>query len=210
MKSSLHLPKAYLLLIILVILFLGAWQLQWDFVNLVDSMKQRPVMSAVIYVFALISSVVFLPLSSLPLLPLAASVWGIVIGGTLSALGWWLGALLAFLLTRCIGRPILQYFISLHKLDQWEKRIPTDVTFLGIVLIRMIFPVEIPSFALGLFKNLSFKIYALASLIGILPFAYVMVAMGGAVATGQWFLLLLLMSFVALSIFLLHHIWTRE
>ena len=74
----------------------------------------------------------------------------------------------------------------------------------------MIFPVDIPSFALGLLKHLSFRTYALASFIGIVPFAYMMVAMGGAVATGEWLLLLLLMSFVAVSVFLLHHFWSKR
>ena len=128
-------------------------------------------------------------------------------GGTLSALGWWIGSLLAFLLVRHVGRPVLQWFVSLEKLDALEKRIPRDVTFLGIVFIRMIFPVDVPSFALGLLKNLSFKSYAIASLIGIVPFAYFMVAMGGAVATGQWLQFLLLLVFVSMSIFFLQRMW---
>jgi len=195
---------------ILLLLIASGAAVQWDFTALVESVKQRPIASAVVYVFALAASIVLMPLSSLMLLPFAASVWGVFIGGTLSALGWWIGALLAFSLVRHLGRPALQWIISLEKLDEWEKKIPHNITFLGIVLIRMIFPVDLPSFALGLLKNLSFKTYALASLIGIIPFAYVMVAMGGAMATGEWLLFAVLMSIVTVSVFLLYRFWRRR
>jgi uncharacterized membrane protein YdjX (TVP38/TMEM64 family) len=200
----------YFLLALLFVMILGAVKYEWNFALLVQTAKVNPYEAAYFYVASLAASIVLLPLSSLILLPFAAETWGIFIGGTLSALGWWLGSLFAFVLARHIGRPLLRWFVSLEQLDQWEEILPRDVTFLSIVLIRMIAPVDIPSFALGLLKHLPFTTYAFASLIGIVPFAYFMVAMGGAVATGQWLLFFLLMSFVATNVFILHRVWKNN
>jgi copper chaperone CopZ len=63
---------------------------------------------------------------------------------------------------------------------------PGDIGFGGIVVLRMIFPVDIVSFALGLLKELRFSSYAIASLIGILPFAFAWSYAGGELGAGRF------------------------
>ena len=111
------------------------------------------------YVTLLAASVVLMPFSSLPLLPLATSVFGVALTALLSALGWWLGCLVAFQLARR-GRHLLERFTSLQAIDRLEARVPADVGFGAIVLLRMVLPVDLVSFALGLLKQLPFSRYA--------------------------------------------------
>lgn len=157
-----------------------------DKIRLIEPwVEQHEVLGAVIYVLAGMASVVLLPLSSLPLLPLAVSVWGVWMAGALSAAGWWLGALVAFWMAR-VARSSLDRFVSLAALDKFERSIPPDLGFAGIVVLRLLLPVDVTSFALGLLRDLRFTTYAVASLIGILPFAFVWAYAGGKLASGQY------------------------
>jgi uncharacterized membrane protein YdjX (TVP38/TMEM64 family) len=153
--------------------------------------RQGP-LAVVVYVAISALGVVLLPLSSIPLLPIAAAAWGVGLGGLLSILGWWIGAMGAFLIGRYLGRPFICRFIPEDKLARWEHRIPKHAGFFAIVLMRLVFPVEIPSYLLGLTKAVGLKTYAVASLLGMSPFAFVLLAMGGAVAEGEWIRLSLL------------------
>lgn len=139
---------------------------------------QHPVLGAGIYVVLVTASVVLLPFSSLPLLPLATQIYGLVLTALLGTAGWWAGCLIAFQIAR-LGRSYLERFTSLGAIDRLEGQVPDDVGFGGIVVLRMILPVDVVSFALGLLKRLRLQTYAVASLVGILPFAFVWSYAGG-------------------------------
>jgi uncharacterized membrane protein YdjX (TVP38/TMEM64 family) len=74
----------------------------------------------------------------------------------------------------------------METVDRLEERIPRDIGFGGIVVLRMILPVDIVSFALGLFRHLQFRTYAVASLVGIVPFAFVWSFAGGELGAGRF------------------------
>ncbi len=149
-------------------------------------LAERGLVAAALYVLVMILSIVLLPFSSLPLLPVAAAAWGVPIAGSLSVLGWWIGALVAFVISRRFGRPVLRRLFGDKRLQNWESRVPEHASFVSIILMRMVLPVEIPSYILGLTEAVRFRPYALASLIGMAPFAYVLLAMGGALADEEW------------------------
>jgi len=113
----------------------------------------------------------FTPLSSTPLIPLAVVLWGRWLTGVLTVIGWWLGALIAFGLARKFGKVWLRKIISWDRLVQVESLIPRQNLFLNIVLLRLALPVDVLSFALGLFSPVSFLVYATASLVAIILFA---------------------------------------
>lgn len=98
--------------------------------------------------------------------------------------------LVAFQIAR-LGRRYLERTTSLDAIDRLEGKIPRDISFGGIVVLRMILPVDVVSFALGLTKKLSFRLYASASLVGIVPFAVAWSFAGGELGRGR------LMSFAA-------------
>jgi len=125
------------------------------------------------YVLLTIISVVVAPVSTLPLIPLASSMWGWMIAGALSIVGWTLGAQFAFLLARHFGKPLVSKIVSLEKLNHLEDRIPKKHLFWTIVLLRMTVPVDVLSYALGLFSRMKSAPYFFATLIGVAPFAFV-------------------------------------
>jgi uncharacterized membrane protein YdjX (TVP38/TMEM64 family) len=142
--------------------------------------------AAAIYVVITASGIVVLPFSSLPLIPIAAAAWGVVLGGTLSIVGWWVGAMIAFIVARRFGRPAIARFAGEENIVYWERRIPKHAGFFTVFLMRLLLPVEIPSYVLGLLPVISVRTYAWASLLGMAPFGYVLFAMGGALADGAW------------------------
>ena len=214
MKASLKTPctpafwiKAAMLGAV-VVLAVIAWQYRGELQNFERFVEEHGALGAVVYVVAGAVSVVLLPLSSLPLVPLASRIWGVWIAGALSAAGWWLGALIAFWVAR-LARSCLESFVSLAALDRIERSIPPDIGFPGIVVLRMLLPVDVTSFALGMLRNLSFKTYALASLIGILPFAFVWSYAGGKLASGQYLLFAAIAAVLVAAAFFGRRFWMR-
>lgn len=170
---------------LIALVLVVAWRHRDELRQIEPWIEQHSVVGALVYVLAGAASVVLLPLSSLPLVPLAARLWGVWVAGALSAAGWWLGALLAFWIAR-LARPSLERFVSLSALDRLERSLPPDVGFAAIVVLRIILPVDVTSFALGLLRELRFITYATASLVGIIPFAFVWSYAGSRLGRGDY------------------------
>lgn len=173
------------IVVLALIAALGLLEYRWDSSSLEAWIAAHRLWGAAIYVIVLAGSIVLLPLSSLPLLPFAVHLYGVPVTGLLSALGWWIGALIAFQVAR-LGRRHLERFASLELIDRIEVAIPPNLGFVGIVVLRMVFPVDLVSFALGLLKQLSFVKYASASMIGIVPFSFAWSYAGGELMAGRW------------------------
>lgn len=192
-------------ILILSIIILGIWEYWWDLTAIEKNIQSHPFLGSAIYVTLLATSVVILPFSSLPFLPFAANTFGIWMAGVLSIAGWWIGCLIAFQIAR-MGRPLIERFVSLKTVDALEKKIPPDIGFIGIVILRMTFPVDVISFALGLFKHLSFSMYALASLIGIIPFAFVWSYAGGEIRRGEFLVAAIALMMMAIAVYLIRSV----
>lgn len=198
--------KIIIALVAVAVVALAIWQWEWDASGLEGWIKEHPVLGAGIYVVLLAASVVLLPLSSMPLLPLATRCFGVGLTALLSAAGWWAGCLIAFQIAR-LGRRYLERFTSLEAVDRLEGKVPEDVGFGGIVVLRMILPVDVVSFALGLLKRLRFRTYAVASLVGILPFSFVWSYAGGELGTGQFLSFALVVVGMATVVLVVRHLW---
>ena len=185
---------------------LGVWQWEWDMSWLETWIGQHPVLGAGIYVVLVAASVVLLPFSSLPQLPLATQSYGVVTTALLSAAGWWTGCLIAFQIAR-LGRRYLERITSMGAIDRIEDKVPDDIGFGGIVVLRMILPVDVVSFALGLLKRLRFRTYAVASLVGILPFAFVISYAGGQLGAGRFLSFALVVLGMAALVLVIRHLW---
>jgi len=167
------------------------------------------VLGAGIYFVLVAASVVLLPFSSLPLLPLATRSYGVVLTALLSAAGWWVGCLIAFQIAR-FGRRYLERITSMEAVDRIEEKIPEDVGFGGIVVLRMILPVDVVSFALGLLKRLRFRTYAAASLVGILPFAFVMSYAGGQLGASRFLSFALVVAGMVAVVLVVRRLWNEH
>lgn len=135
---------------------------------------------ALVFVAVLFAATVIAPLTTLPLVPLMAPVLGPFLTALLSIIGWTLGAIVAFLIARHAGRPILSKFISLATLGKYEEYIPPHARFVTIFVLRMLVPVDVLSYALGLFSNVPLMEYTLATLFGVSWFAFAFSYLGDA------------------------------
>lgn len=73
---------------------------------------------------------------------------------------------------------MVRKFISGKNLKTIENYVPKENIFWGIVFLRMLIPIDILSYALGLFSKISLKRYTLATFIGMVPMAFVLAYVG--------------------------------
>lgn len=118
-------------------------------------------------------AVVVAPISTFPLLPVAVALWGSFWAAVYSILGWTIGSMIAFYLARRFGRPLIIRFSSIQKIEQFSRRLPEKNLFLSVIILRILIPVDILSYALGLLTAMPFWSYTLATLIGVSPFAFI-------------------------------------
>lgn len=125
-----------------------------------------------LYILVTVFAIVAAPISTFPLLPLAVSLWGSFIAAILSIIGWTIGAAIAFWLARRFGKPLIGKIMPLEKIRKIEKFIPKNNIFISIILLRMTLPVDVLSYALGLFSSVPLPTYLFATVIGVSPFAF--------------------------------------
>lgn len=126
-------------------------------------------------------AVIISPISTFPLLPIASMAWGWIIAGTLSIIGWTIGAQIAFFIARYMGKHFIQQIISIEKLSSFEKHIPKNNLFWTVVFLRIIIPVDVLSYALGLFSSMKPWPYFWSTFIGITPLAFIFAYLGESI-----------------------------
>jgi uncharacterized membrane protein YdjX (TVP38/TMEM64 family) len=130
-------------------------------------------LSISIFIFLMFISTVFAPLTVLPFVPFVAILLGSFNTAIYSMVGWTLGSVVSFLIARNLGKPVLFKFVSKKDIIKYHKYIPEDVNFWWIVFLRMVIPVDILSYVVGLLTNMSLWKYTLATIIGITPFSFI-------------------------------------
>lgn len=178
-------------IIIFVALFALSLTLPDSFVNSgITSLKDQGVIAGLSIVgLILFATTVVAPLNSLALIPIASGLYGWLLTAFVATFSWFVAAIVAFVIARYLGRPALRALGFKASLDKIEKKIPEHVSFWSIVFLRIMFPVDVLSYALGLFSNVSLPVYASATLIGITPFAFIFSIMGDAFFTKNYELL---------------------
>lgn len=164
-------------ILILIVFVLVSYLLQTN-MNFIEENLDLGVFGVFLYVFITAFATVVAPISAIPLLPVAVFLWGWFYAGILSVIGWTIGSIIAFMVARKFGVKIVQKFVSLEKISYYENFIPKKDLFLGIVLIRIFLPVDLLSYLLGIFSKVSLKTYALATFIGVIPFAFILSYVG--------------------------------
>lgn len=158
-----------------------------------------------IYVLVSMVTIVLAPVATIPLIPIAASLWGGFITGLLNIFSWLVGSMIAFGIARIVGVRFVRKVVSLHRLEKIERMIPEKGMFGAIVFLRMVIPVDLLSYALGLFSQVRAGLYFWATLIGIIPFAFILAYAGRIPFTYQLIaiLVLVLLALPGLAIYLL-------
>ncbi len=125
------------------------------------------------YVGITAAAVIAAPLSTFPLVPIAAMMWGSFIGALLSALGWFIGSIVVYGIG-IVARPFLvrqsALFRSAEKLGAVITKRNDPLT---LIFLRMVLPVDVVSYAFALCSPMPFTRYCWTTAIGILPFAFI-------------------------------------
>ena len=145
-------------------------------------------------------SIVFAPVTTIFLIPVAADIFGPLLTALLSVLGWTVGSVIAFGIARRFGRPVLEKIVEPKKLERYRNYISPDTEFMTVLLLRVMLPVDVVSYAVGLFTVMRFRKYLLATVIGITPFSFIYSYGGGAFLMGEYRLSILI--FLASAVFL--------
>ena len=201
--------KAIIELIIVVLLFIifsVIIQANLPFLKLIIG---KNIFSMGLYIFLLILAVVFAPLTLDPLIPLASNLWGWPLAGLLTLSGWLIGSMVAFEIARDYGTKLIGKFVSIDQLNRIESFIPEKNLFWGIVLLRIAIPIDIVSYALGLFSNISRTKYFFATLIGLIPAAFILAYIGALRLIFQ-IMFFLLIGNIFLSIWIIFIVFKKE
>ncbi len=142
------------------------------------ALRDYKIIGIFIYIFLAIFATVFAPLTSIPLIPLASNLYGWVLTGIYSIIGWFIGSLIAFYIARKYGKSYVKRFVSLSEVEGLEKTLSKRKKFFSLIFIRMFLPVDVLTYALGLFTNINFKTFSITTFIGIIPFAFVLSYLG--------------------------------
>ncbi len=165
---------------VVVALFIIAGLLVETYASSITSLIQsHNTLGKSLFVIMAALAVIFPVVSNLFLLPFGVVTWGSLTTATLSITGWWMGGLIAFFIARTYQENLLQKFPSLSHYKYIDSFIPKKHEFLTLIFLRITLPVDVLSYALGLFsKRISWKKNALTTLIGIIPFAFIFSYLG--------------------------------
>jgi uncharacterized membrane protein YdjX (TVP38/TMEM64 family) len=169
--------KALFSIIVIIILFFALSFIAQKYMAEI-SLSESRILSATGFMLIAAMESVIAPLNIFPLIPIASGLFGWFLAAIYSTIGWTIGAFLAFILARRYGRPLIKKIASLERLERFEKKFPKKHIFLAIILLRIFIPLDLVSYALGLFSKVDAKIYILATIIGSVPFAFLAAYLG--------------------------------
>jgi uncharacterized membrane protein YdjX (TVP38/TMEM64 family) len=130
-----------------------------------------------LYITLNIIDAVVAPGATLPLIPVAVRVWGRVSAALATTAGWTAGSLIAFLIARRWGYPVVRKITSVERVRAMRRYIPEDL-FWSIVLVRLVLPMDVISYVLGLFTDIEWPKYVVATALGLTPSAFVLAYFG--------------------------------
>ncbi len=194
----------------IVLLFVSVFLSKDIVIFLKEFIDGNNLISVFFFIFTMFIAVVVAPIAVLPIVPAVSPFFGPLLTTFYVVVGWSAGAVVAFLLARYAGRPALSKIISLKTVERYESRIPGNLTFWGLVFLRMIIPVDILSYVVGFVSSMSVFKYTIATIIGIAPFSFLFSYGGVAFAQENYKNLLILASLAVVVFILATYYFFRE
>jgi uncharacterized membrane protein YdjX (TVP38/TMEM64 family) len=139
--------------------------------------EQHPLPGILLYIVLNMLDAMIAPGATLPLIPIAAKAWGRIPAALITTVGWTAGSLLAFLIARRWGPSAVKKITSYERVRRLRKYIP-DNLFWSVVLMRAVMPMDVISYVLGLFTDMSWQSYLGATALGLLPSALLLAYLG--------------------------------
>jgi uncharacterized membrane protein YdjX (TVP38/TMEM64 family) len=165
-------PALRLALWVMVLFGTGLW-LARQFAAPVQQLVAAHAAWAVALFVASSALAVLVPVASnLPLVPLLVPAFGPWWTAAWLLLGWLLGAVASFALGRAARQAVLRWLPSVQRHADIDRLIHPRHRLISLVALRMTFPVDVLSYALGLFSRLTtWPQVAYSTLFGAAPFA---------------------------------------
>lgn len=137
-------------------------------------LQEHAVLGIVAFVASTVVAVLLPMLSNLALVPVAVLAWGPAWTAVLLLLGWLGGAMASFAVGRHARGWLLAHAPWIQRHADIDRLIHPQHRLGSLVLLRMTFPVDVLSYALGLFSRRTTAVEnGLTTLIGAAPFALV-------------------------------------
>lgn len=167
-------PKEIIGVTIFVLFFVAGIIIAREFSGEIVKYLDFGVVGMAVYVFAGIVATVIAPISTVSLISVAVVLWGPFTVAVLSITAWTIGAVIAFGIARRFGKPLVARFMDLRNIERYERALGGTYVFWDIVFLRMAVPVDVLSYAIGLFTSVKMSTYLAATVIGIMPFAFIL------------------------------------
>ena len=152
----------------------GLWTAQAYREPIEAALQTHAVVGVGVFLASTVVAVLLPMLSNLALVPLAVVAWGPAWTATLLLLGWLGGAMASFAVGRHAQGWLLSRAPSLRRHADIDRLIAPDHRIGSLMLLRMTFPVDILSYALGLFsRRTTARENAVSTVFGAAPFACV-------------------------------------
>jgi uncharacterized membrane protein YdjX (TVP38/TMEM64 family) len=152
----------------------GLWVARHYAAPIEAAVSDHAALGVVVFFVTSVVAVLMPVLSNLPLLPIAVLAWGPAPTAILLLAGWVVGAALSFTLARRARSRVLRAFPSVMRHARIDRLIDPSHRLGSLILLRMTFPVDVLSYALGLFsRETTVQQNTLSTVIGAAPFAIV-------------------------------------
>jgi uncharacterized membrane protein YdjX (TVP38/TMEM64 family) len=179
-------------LIGILLLLLGGYMLlsNFSYDELKEVAQAHRLRGAILLGFIMFGTTVIAPLTSLPLVPVIAPFLGPFTTGLACYVGWVLGAIAAFLIGRHYGQAFVSRYVNMEPFQKYERYFGDEANLFLIITLRMVVPVDILSYVIGIFSGISFKIYTIATMIGVFWFSFAFAYLGDSLFEKNYVLLL--------------------
>src|SRR5438552_17238189 len=104
------------LIVVAALLVAAVWSVRAHADTIGIFVDGHPVSGVVLYVVLNIVDAVAAPGATLPLIPVAAHAWGRLPAALITTIGWTCGSLVAFLIARVWGVPLVRTLTSMERL----------------------------------------------------------------------------------------------
>lgn len=178
------------MLIAIWVLRLGGAETLSDLSNPEKLAELVTIAGPMVVVLLLALAVVVSPIPSGPIAMAAGATLGPLVGGTFTAAGAVLGAVIAFSLSRWVGYQPLS--ASRLRWADWLTRPRDEKTLAAVVLISRLIPFisfDAVSYVAGL-TTIRIHTFTLATMLGVLPASFVFAALGAGLASVDSFLIM--------------------
>ena len=177
-KNKKEIIKSLVILFLVVAIFLVVSFYAGVYIEEIENLIGNSFGGMLLYAVINILDVILAPVSLIAVIGIGSSIWGWFITALLTIVGWTLGGYIAFVISRRFGIILLVKFIKIEKLQKIERKIDPAHLFWSIVLLRIVIPADLLSYALGLFSNINIKKYLIATVLGVTPLAFGLAYLG--------------------------------